>query len=171
MTINDMKTGLIGPESKIQGIVTKLGIQGTPGLKFLANGQTFYIGRTGIFEIENIEIRTLIIEPVERYDYNDAATKTRQQNVIDTYKKLSITPYNYTNTDEAGNTIVVWDNNKIMEYHNILNEFIKTVYSVEDDYNKGLNGVYNKNPEGTYGTIIIDYEYMDNAEGGTINNE
>ena len=160
MTTDEMQQGLIGTESsyKIQGIVTKLGIQGTPGLKFIANKQPFYIGRTGIFEVEGVEIKSLTIEPVETYSYDEEKTQANQKKVLERYKELAVAPY----------PLDTWDEKEIIAYHEMLNKFIISVNEVESNYLYGINGVYNKDPDGAYGTIIIDYEYTtEGLEGGT----
>ena len=173
VTSDNFIKGLIGMDKSypIQGTVTKLGIQGEPGLKFYINEQPFYLGRTGIFEVDNVEIKTLTITPPDQYTYDEAATITAQQEVLKVYGDKSnfenIEAYNIKEAPDKEE--LKWDEDKIIAYHKQINDFITEMQSVETNYTLGLNGVY-KRSDGSYGTILIDYRSV-NEEKGEANNE
>ena len=52
-------------------LFTKLGVQATPGTRMIVNGQKeIMVGRTGIFEIDDVTITELKFIPVKQYVYD-----------------------------------------------------------------------------------------------------
>ena len=70
-------------QSRYDGLtyLKKMGLQGPPGLLFSMNGEEFYIGKTGIYEIQDINITNLSF--VIRDSYPESDGKQRNYFIMD----------------------------------------------------------------------------------------
>ena len=71
LTTFDLGENLLEKEENLEKKLISLGIQAEKGTKFIVNGNTGYIGKSGIFEIDNIiDITSFSIgEKEDKYPY------------------------------------------------------------------------------------------------------
>lgn len=134
--------------------VSKLGIQAPPGTIFQINNGNIVIGRTGIYEIQDVKINSLkgVKQPVYHKDM-DATQKAGEDAVKGFNEALS----NIENT-----TASIINLDSIVTQHN---KYLASFNKAYQDYLQYKYGVYVKDAENTDDlyNIIIDYEY---EEGG-----
>lgn len=128
--------------------IIKLGIQAEPGTKVDIDGNEIIIGRTGIYELdnENIKIEKVKLTPRPNYSLDKKETDNAATNAINGFGEIEVKPY----TTNGGQTLEDW----VTEFNKQQNNFLQ----VYPEYLKAKNGVYvedTNTPD--FQNLIIDY--------------
>ena len=139
--------------------ITKLSITAQPGAKVIINqesndettGKEIIIGRTGVYEVEDVKITTLKFARIKLYEYDSVQSQAK---IIEGQGIISTAVSDIrTLTDTAG-----WINSRaVLNQLDADAENLRKGYAI---YMQGVNGIYT--PLGTDGdltNVIIDFIY------------
>lgn len=181
-----LTNGIIGTNGILDSsqIITKLSVQGEPGLKLVINNNEIMIGRTGIYELdEKIIVNSLRIIPIRKYRRDDEKTVEAQKAALEIFKNIDFEGsesykliQNEFNTDRY-TTTTKEKKHSVKEGSNNTYDITDWVKLYENNnakfnlgyiqYLQGINGIYvpvNNDPtsETAYekiNNLIIDYVY------------
>ena len=129
----------------------KVGIQAPPGTQFLLNGQKFIIGPSGIYELSDVNITELYFKPLQEYTIDEVTTQTYLTNGKQ-IMKTALVDY----SQEIKNFVLDTQEN-IEYYKNKTEEYIALYETGYNQYQVGINGIYNLKGYQVQKNIIIDY--------------
>ena len=139
----------------------KVGVQAPPGTKIQLNDKEIIIGPSGIYELSNVIISNFYFVPLTNYKKNEEET----QKALTDGKKImqdALNSYNYQTKGMDLN-----DKDVIELYKQLTEIYIKHYEAGYNQYQVGLNGVYEADENDLYQlqkNIIIDYRMVDKEE-------
>lgn len=139
----------------------KVGIQAPPGTKFILNNKEFIIGPSGIYELSNVIINQLYFLPLNKYkiDTNNTNTNLNEgkeimQDALANYRSQTL-------------RLTLDSQENIDLYKQITEEYITLYETGYNQYQVGLNGIYEQDGFQIQKNIIIDYR--EKPEQGEVN--
>jgi hypothetical protein len=146
----------------VSGTWNQLGIQAPAGTYFIINGnKKIMMGRTGVYELDDISVTSLVFERPKKYQLNEAQTQIylekgkEAMEVAENNRATSLAELN-NKYAAIGHTDMYW-----AEYVEIYQTYADAMEIANSDYLKGVNGIYDEvdNSEEELENIIIDYKY------------
>lgn len=134
--------------------IKKLGIQAPNGTICYVNNQEIMIGRTGIYELDEVvPVTSLRFIKKQTYILDNSATESQLQDAKDRIKSLE------EKRKAAMAALKPSDPNYYTKYIAIQEEFYQGYSVALELYNEALQGIYIRGGEEDLENIIIDYLY------------
>lgn len=141
--------------------ITKLSVTAQPGTKIIINSdKEIMIGRSGVYEVEDVEITSLYFKKTYKMEINDGKSN---KSLKDGYKSIydAITVLQGLGlTDPGESDYAVTHKDDIKQNINTILQQGNNIVAGCNEFNTGYNGIYKTTSEVLeLNNVIIDYVY------------